>query len=75
MRAVEQEDSIAMGNLGALYHLKLMDYKKAEKYYIMAVNKGNVDAMRNLGYFYTYTVKNYQKAEEYFIMAIKGCLN
>ena len=50
---------------------ELKQYEKAEKYYLMAVEKENVGAMFSLGILYQYELKDYQKAEKYFLMAVE----
>ena len=42
-----------MINLGSLYKNEKKDIAAAEKYYLMAVEKGDADAMYNLGLLYT----------------------
>ena len=41
-----------MTNLGVLYESEYKDYEKAEKYYLMAVEKEESQAMNNLGVLY-----------------------
>ena len=43
-----------MNNLGFLYKDQ-KQYKDAEKYYKMAIDKGNIDAMNNLKLLYNCT--------------------
>ena len=57
--------------LGLYYENIKKDYEKAEKYYLMAIEKGNVDAMNNLGIYYYNIKKDYEKAEKYYLMAIE----
>jgi len=51
----------------------LNNYMKAEKYYLMAVEKGDAKAMLNLGLLYQYKLKDkdYDKAEKYYLMAVE----
>jgi TPR repeat protein len=47
------------------------DLVSAEKYYMMAVDKGNSDAMVNLGLLYDIEKKDIERAENYYQMAAK----
>ncbi|MGE0086935.1 MAG: hypothetical protein AB7S75_21230 [Desulfococcaceae bacterium] len=62
-------------NYGLIYEA-LKDTEKAEKYWLMAAEKGYEEAMVNLGILYTDVFKNYEKAEKYWLMAAEkdyGC--
>ncbi|MGE5343931.1 MAG: hypothetical protein ACM3SY_20865 [Candidatus Omnitrophota bacterium] len=48
--------------MGAIFHSEIKDYKKAEKYYLLAIQKGNVRAMNDLAYLYLSEKKNKTKA-------------
>ncbi len=50
---------------------ELGDFTKAEKYYLMAVEHGDVDAMYNLGVLYYNEFKDYNRAEKYYLMAVE----
>ena len=41
-----------------------------KKYYLMAINKGNVYTMRHLGLYYDLKEKDYDLAKKYYLMAI-----
>ena len=59
-----------------IYQFGLKDQKEAEKYYLMAIKKGNVDAMYNLALSYHREHKDFNKVEKYYLMAIdKGHIN
>ena len=45
------------------------NYVLAEKYFIMAIDKNNIDSIHNLAVLY-YINRRYQLAEKYFLMAI-----
>jgi tetratricopeptide (TPR) repeat protein len=45
-----------------------------EKYYLMAIEKGNVTSMNNLGKYY-YKIKDYENMEKYYLMVIKKLQN
>ncbi|MCG3661751.1 tetratricopeptide repeat protein, partial [Aliarcobacter butzleri] len=56
--------------LGALYS-EQKEYKKAEEYYLKAIENGNNDALNSLGALYS-EQKEYKKTEEYYLKAIKN---
>ena len=48
------------------------NYKKAEKYYLKAIENGaDSSAYSNLGYLYYYELDDLKKGEEYFLKAIE----
>ncbi len=75
---IEEGNSDAMCNLGALYYTGragTQDYNKAAYYYDMADKKGNRQATENLGYIYYYGrtgAKDYKKAFHFFL---KGAID
>ena len=65
------KDKESISSIYALvYHLGLKEYDKAEKYYLKAIEKGNVDALFNIGNLYS-DQKEYDKAEKYYLKAIE----
>jgi TPR repeat protein len=60
-----------MFNLALLYETEFKDFKKAEKYYLMAVEKEHADAMFNLALLYETEFKDFKKAEKYYLMAVE----
>lgn len=52
LEAVEDNETAAIYTLALLYQTEIKDIAKAEKYYSMAVEKGNTDAMHNLAWLY-----------------------
>ncbi|MEA3490995.1 MAG: tetratricopeptide repeat protein [Campylobacterota bacterium] len=56
--------------LGWLYD-EQKDHKKAEEYYLKAIESGDSNALRNLGFLYK-EQKEYKKAEEYYLKAIES---
>jgi tetratricopeptide (TPR) repeat protein len=65
----------AMFNIANYYYNVKKDHVNAEKYYIMAIEHGNIDAMNNLAVYYK-NIKNHANAEKYYLMAIDhGCVN
>jgi tetratricopeptide (TPR) repeat protein len=70
----KKNDPVAMNNLGLVYHDQ-KKYDQAERYYLQAIDLGNINAMHNLGCMYE-EIKKYDQAERYFLMAIeKGHIN
>ena len=60
-----------MYNLANTY-VRKKEYKKAEKYYLKAIENGaDNSAYNNLGYLYYYKLNNLEKGEEYFLKAIE----
>ncbi len=49
---------------------KNQDFKKAEKYYLMAIEKRHIGAMNNLAILYNNEYRNFPKAEKYYLIAI-----
>jgi TPR repeat protein len=56
--------------LGVYHGIIKKDFDLMKKYYLMAIDLGNVDAMDNLGYYYQNTEKNYDLMKKYYLMAI-----
>ena len=46
------------------------NYVEMEKYYLMAIEKGDDNSMRRLGYYHNTITKNYVEMEKYYLMAI-----
>lgn len=57
--------------IALIFHIGFKDFKKAEEYYLKAVEKSNPRAMNNLALLYENGFKNIKKAEEYFLMAVE----
>ncbi len=51
---------------------RVEDFKKAEKYYLMAVENKDAGAMFNLALLYESEFKDFKKAEKYYLMAIEN---
>jgi len=49
----------------------LKNYKEAEKYFLMAIEKEDAAAMNNLAFLYVSEFKDFAKAEKYYLMAIE----
>ncbi len=68
---IENEaDGVKFFFIGVLYWTK-QDYENAEKYYLLAIEKGSVDAMNNLGLMYQ-NKQDYKNAEKYYLKAIEN---
>ncbi|GAI61783.1 unnamed protein product, partial [marine sediment metagenome] len=68
---IKSETGIDHKATAIIYQFGHKDQKKAEKYYLMAIKKANVDAMYNLALLYHTEHKDFNKAEKYYLMAIK----
>ena len=64
------DEAKANFGIGTVYYL-IKDYAKAEKYFMMAVEKGNESAIANLGVLYHDIKKNYDEAEKHYMMAVE----
>ncbi|MGR3176892.1 MAG: AAA family ATPase [Candidatus Anammoxibacter sp.] len=51
---------------------KNKEFKKAEKYCLIAVKNGDVDAMFNLALLYQAEYKDFKKAEKYYLTAVEN---
>ncbi|MCP4696543.1 MAG: hypothetical protein GY862_06810, partial [Gammaproteobacteria bacterium] len=51
--------------------VKLKEYARAEKYYLMATEKEHAVAMNNLAVLYENEYKDYVKAKKYYLMAVE----
>ena len=54
-----------MTNLGLYYQYTEKDYANMKIYYLMAIDKGNLDAMTILGLYYQEIEKNYDMMKKY----------
>ena len=61
--------SISLKKLGDIYSDNFKDYETAKKYYLEAINLGDVRAMYALGYQYDIIHKDYEMAIKYYEMA------
>ncbi|NBP16346.1 sel1 repeat family protein [bacterium] len=57
--------------LGFYYKCIESNYDLLEKYFLMAVEKGNTKAMLGVGYYYEIVEKNYDDMKKYYHMAVK----
>jgi TPR repeat protein len=56
--------------IGLYYQYVKEDYEEMKKYYLLAIEKGNVNAMFNLAIHYDNT-QNYEQMKKYYLMAIE----
>ena len=47
------------------------NYDEMKKYYLMAIENGNVEAMCDLGDYYKHVENNYNEMKKYYMLAIK----
>ena len=57
-------NSTSFCNLAMEYY-KSKNYDEMKKYFLMAIDKGNLFAMNNLGLYYKYYEKNYDLMKKY----------
>ncbi|NOQ26626.1 MAG: tetratricopeptide repeat protein [Bacteroidales bacterium] len=58
-------------SLAVIYQSEFKEFKKAEKYYLVAVEKGYAEAMNNLASLYQSEFKEFKKAEKYYQLAVE----
>lgn len=59
--------------IGEYYEFKNINYNEMIKYYLMAIDKDNINAMNNLARHYE-SIHDYDNTVKYYLMAIdKGC--
>ena len=61
-----------MTNLANYYQDVEKDYALMKKYYLMAIDLGNLLAMNNLANYYQYAEKDYALMKKYYLMAIES---
>ena len=71
LESVQNKDDSVLYNMALIFNVGFKDFKKAEKYYLMAVEKGDTGAMNNLALLYDEEFKDFKKAEQYYIMAVE----
>ncbi len=67
---LKAKDSFALFVIGNIFHGLILDYLNAEKYYLLAIDKGVAAASYNLGKLYADKLGNYVNAEKYYMLAI-----
>ncbi len=68
MKGIEKGDSNAIINLANIY-ARNKDFKNAEKYYLLGIEKENINALNGLAYLYFQQYQNPKKALELAIEA------
>lgn len=66
---IERKNKTQLFLIGLIYHEYIKDVKKAEEFYLLAIEKGVVEAMFNLGNIYRYEYNDFNNAERYYVMA------
>ena len=66
----EPDNKIEYFYAGVYFDIIEKKFKIAKKYYLTAIDHGDIHAMYNLGMHYR-DIKNYTKAKKYFLMAIE----
>ncbi len=69
--SIHNKNRIVLFTIGAMYQIGLKDIKKAEQYYLLAVEKGMPDAMNYLAWMYQTEFKDFKKAEQYYLLAVE----
>lgn len=70
--AIEKGEYWAAHNIG-IYHKRVShNYDEMEKYYKIAIEKGNLSgSMNNLGHYHQNITKNYSEMKKYYDMALR----
>lgn len=71
LKAVELDNSDAMGHLGYIYQYIVKDYKLMKKYYQMSIDNGNISHVGNFGCYYYTIEKDFKNAIKYFELGVK----
>jgi TPR repeat protein len=69
------DDNKYWNYIGLYYERKIKNYDLMEKYYLMAIDKGNYNAMYNLGHYYEniekmHSYEDHSLMKKYYLMAI-----
>ena len=67
--ADNEDDGYNTFDLGSIYRVQTI-YSEAEKYFLSAIERGQVSAMYNLGNFYA-NQKKFAEAEKYYLLAVE----
>ncbi len=57
--------------IGLYYECIVKDYVLMKKYYLMAIDLGDIDSMINLGTYYECVEKDYELMKKYYLMAVE----
>ncbi len=71
LEAIQNKDGKVFNYIGSIY-IEFENFKKVEKYLLMAAEEGHLGALLQLGMTYCYKTVNYRKAEKYFLLAVQG---
>lgn len=66
----EPMEEMEFSHFAIYYNHVKKNYSLAEKFYLLAIDKGNVDAMVYLAILYKNITNNYELAAKYYLMAI-----
>jgi TPR repeat protein len=66
----DMDNSNVLNLFGLYYNHIEKNYEQMKKYYIMAIEKNNIDAMINFACYYKNIEKNYEHMKKYYLMAI-----
>jgi TPR repeat protein len=56
--------------VGVYYNHININYSLAKKYYLISIDKGNIQAMCSLGLYYRFIERNWDLMKKYYLMAI-----
>lgn len=70
VEAIQNKNGTVLYSIALIFGAGFKDFKKAEKYYLLAVEKSHASAMYNLALLYTNEFKDFKKAEKYYLMAV-----
>jgi TPR repeat protein len=68
LQDIEQDGPVKDFLIALAFHYK-KEYSQAEKYYLQAIDKGNIGALYNLAFLYE-GQRKFKEAEEYYLKAI-----
>ena len=68
---IKNKNEVILYNIAQTYREGFKDFKKAEKYYLKAIEKEHAGAMNNLALLYKTEFKDFKKAEKYYMMAVE----
>ena len=71
IKIIDIDNDIICLYYGVYYEHIEKNYDEMKKYYLMAIEKGNIIAMNIFACYYEYIEKNYDEMKKYFLMAIE----
>jgi TPR repeat protein len=72
---LKSDDALALYLVGITFHILILDYLNAEKYYLRAIEKGLDSALNDLGSLYASKLGRYAEAEKIYLRAIEKGVN